>query len=78
MHNLATTLHSAQLIDPRSRGFDPLRWLREQISYIGAMRELNSLNDRMLDDIGIAREMFPALARRHALGLPPLERARAG
>ena len=77
MHNLATALHSAQFIDPRPRGFGPLRWLREQISYIDAMRELNSLDDKMLDDIGIAREMFPALARRHA-SRPTAARTRQG
>lgn len=76
MHNLSTALHSAQLSDPRPRGFGSLRWLREQISYVDAMRQLNSLDDRILDDVGISRDMFTALARRHARGLPPLERAR--
>ena len=49
--------------------------LREQISYLRAMWALNQLDGATLDDIGIAREHFPALARRHARGLPPVAAA---
>lgn len=47
---------------------------REQIRYWQALRVLRRLDDRDLDDIGIARADFPALARRHARGAAPLVR----
>lgn len=49
-------------------------WARQQIRYERALSELRGLDDRDLDDIGIAREDFHDLARRHVTGLPPLER----
>ena len=53
-------------------------WLREQVSYLRSMRELNSLDWRTLEDIGIAPDQFSMLARRHARGLPPIERSTVG
>jgi uncharacterized protein YjiS (DUF1127 family) len=74
MHNPAAGLHPLLVTDPEARGFGIGRWLREQISYFRSMRELNALDDRTLDDIGISRDQFSALARHHARGLPPIER----
>jgi uncharacterized protein YjiS (DUF1127 family) len=54
-----------------------LRRLREQLRYLRALHELTRIDRDTLDDIGIAPEQLPALARRHALGLPPLDRAQA-
>ena len=78
MHNLASALHPSLVTDTGPRGFGVLRWLREQISYLRSMRELNGLDSRTLDDIGISPDQFHLLARRHARGLPPIERALAG
>ena len=78
MHNLASALHLSLVTDPAPRGFGVLRWLREQISYLRSMRELNRLDSRTLDDIGVSPDQFHLLARRHARGLPPIERALAG
>jgi uncharacterized protein YjiS (DUF1127 family) len=78
MTNPAYALHPSLLAEDGPRGWDPLRWLREQVSYWRSMRELNRLDDRTLDDIGIARDQFAMLARRHARGLPPIERGAAG
>ncbi len=44
MHNLASALHPSLVTDPAPRGFGVLRWLREQISYLRSMRELNRLD----------------------------------
>jgi uncharacterized protein YjiS (DUF1127 family) len=44
----------------------------EQIRYLQAMHALRQLDDGDLDDLGIARVDFPALARRHAAGAAPL------
>lgn len=43
--------------------------LREEARYLTALRQLRRLDDRDLDDIGVARMELPALARRHARGL---------
>jgi uncharacterized protein YjiS (DUF1127 family) len=69
---------SPSLLTPDSpRDFALLRWLREQVSYVRSMRALKSLDARTLEDIDIAPDQFPMLARRHARGLPPIDRARA-
>jgi uncharacterized protein YjiS (DUF1127 family) len=49
-------------------------WARQKIRYQRALNELHRLDDRDLDDLGIGRGDFPELARRHAIGLPPLAR----
>jgi uncharacterized protein YjiS (DUF1127 family) len=51
-------------------------WARTRISYQRALSELHRLDDRDLDDIGVARGDFPALAWRHATGAEPLARPR--
>ena len=51
-----------------------VRWARQRIRYQRALNELHRLDDRDLDDIGIARIEFPELAWRHAIGTPPLLR----
>lgn len=51
-----------------------LLWVRRQIRYNRALHELRRLDDRDLDDIGIARVDFPELAWRHAIGAEPLGR----
>lgn len=53
-----------------------LLWVRRQIRYNRALHELRRLDDRDLDDIGIARVDFPELAWRHAIGAEPLSRVR--
>jgi uncharacterized protein YjiS (DUF1127 family) len=78
MLNLSYVLHPPLVPESNPRVRGAARWLREQLRYRRAMRELNALEDAMLEDIGVSRADFPALARRHARGLPPLERARAG
>lgn len=75
MSNATSGLNSVFMADPDPRGSGILRWLREQISYFRSMRELNALDDRTLEDIGISRGQFSTLARRHARGLPPIDRA---
>jgi uncharacterized protein YjiS (DUF1127 family) len=49
-------------------------WARQRIRYERALNELRRLDDRDLDDLGLARIDFPALAWRHATGAPPLTR----
>ena len=49
-------------------------WARRKIRYERALNELHSLDDRDLDDLGLARIDFPELAWRHAIGAPPLMR----
>lgn len=49
-------------------------WARRKIRYERALIELHRLDDRDLDDLGIARIDFPALAWRHATGAEPLMR----
>ena len=44
-------------------------WARQKIRYHRALNELHRLDDRDL-----ARIDFPALAWRHAIGVPPLMR----
>ena len=51
-----------------------MRWIRQQIRYNQAMRELHRLDDRDLDDLNLARVDFPELAWRHATGAAPLVR----
>ncbi len=46
--------------------------LRETVRYQRAVTELRHLDDRDLEDIGVARGQLSALARRHARGMPPL------
>src|SRR5262245_5328540 len=41
-------------------------WARQRIRYERALYELHRLDDRDLDDLGIARGDFPSLAWRHA------------
>jgi uncharacterized protein YjiS (DUF1127 family) len=49
-------------------------WARQKLRYRHALNELHRLDDRDLDDLGIGRGDFQELARRHAIGLPPLAR----
>jgi uncharacterized protein YjiS (DUF1127 family) len=49
-----------------------IRWVRQQARYRRALHELQKLDDRDLDDIGIARGAFPELAWRHVTGAEPL------
>ena len=77
MSHPAYALHPPLAAGSNPRGFGIGRWLREQLRYHLAMRELNALDHATLEDIGVSRADFPTLARRHARGLPPLERARA-
>ena len=49
-------------------------WARRKIRYERALSELYRLDDRDLDDIGLARIDFPELAWRHATGAAPLTR----
>ena len=65
MHNLASALPVAR-DRPGPARLGVLRWLREQISYLRSMRELNRLDSRTLDDIGVSPDQFHLLARRHA------------
>ncbi|HMR29338.1 MAG TPA: DUF1127 domain-containing protein [Geminicoccaceae bacterium] len=44
------------------------------VRYLRALRELNRLDDRDLDDLAIGRHDLPALALRHASGMAPLVR----
>ena len=73
MQNLATALYPSLATNPTLGAW---RWLREQASYFRSMSELNRLDDKTLDDIGVSRDQFSALAWRHARGLPPIERAK--
>jgi uncharacterized protein YjiS (DUF1127 family) len=49
-------------------------WARRKIRYERALSELYRLDDRDLNDIGLARIDFPELAWRHATGALPLTR----
>lgn len=42
--------------------------------YVRALRELNRLDDRDLDDLALGRQDLPALALRHATGAAPVVR----
>ena len=53
-------------------------WARQRVRYHRALHELQGLDDRDLDDIGLARVDFPELAWRHATGAEPLIRSQAG
>lgn len=48
--------------------------LRTRSRYRRALRELNGLDQRELDELGIDSADFPALAQRHVSGQPPLMR----
>ena len=78
MLNLALTYLPALLGDPRDAkdGFlgKLVLWARQKIRYERALNELYRLDDRDLDDLGIARVDFPDLAWRHAMGELPLTR----
>jgi len=43
-------------------------WMREEVRYHLALRELRRLDDRDLDDLDLGRGDLPGLARRHARG----------
>ena len=77
MLNLATTYFSAMMRDKDSAGEGCLGklivWARQKIRYERALNELHRLDERDLDDLGIARGDFPALAWRHATGAEPLQ-----
>ena len=78
MLNLAIAYVPALLRDKRDaeEGFlgKLVLWARQKIRYHRALNELYRLDDRDLDDIGLARIDFPALAWRHATGAEPLTR----
>ncbi len=78
MQNVTTALHPSLVTNPALGELGVWRWLREQVSYLRSMSELNRLDDKTLDDIGVSRGQFSALARRNARGLPPIERATLG
>jgi uncharacterized protein YjiS (DUF1127 family) len=75
MLNLTAALFPGLQLDRRHPNGGLLALVRERIRYHRAMRELNQLSDRTLDDIDVAREEFPTLAWRHAKGLPPRDRS---
>jgi uncharacterized protein YjiS (DUF1127 family) len=52
-------------------------WARpdERLRYRRALRELNQLDDRELDDLDLARADLPPLAWRHATGRGRLARS---
>ena len=78
MPNLATAYFPSPLQDMPDAKVSLLGklvlWARQKIRYELALRELYRLDDRDLDDLGIARGNFPALAWRHATGAEPLTR----
>ena len=78
MLNLAVAYVPALLRDKRDaeEGFlgKLVLWARQKIRYHRALNELYRLDDRDLDDLGLARVDFPALAWRHATGAEPLTR----
>jgi uncharacterized protein YjiS (DUF1127 family) len=78
MQNVATALDPSLVTNPALGELRVWRWLREQVSYLRSMSELNRLDAKTLDDIGVSRGQFSALARRHARALPPIERATLG
>ena len=47
-------------------------WARQKIRYHRALNELHRLDDRDLDDLGLARVDFPELAWRHVTGAEPV------
>jgi uncharacterized protein YjiS (DUF1127 family) len=53
-------------------------WLRERSLYRHALRELDQLDGRDLDELNLGRADFPALAERHAAGLAPLTPSQMG
>lgn len=57
---------------PSSRLGRLARWGRARLRYRDALRELEQLDDRDLDGLGIGRVDFPMLAERHVAGLQPL------
>ena len=78
MLNLATAYIPSLLRATRDAGDGFLGklvpWARQKIRYRRALLELHRLDNRDLDDIGLARVDFPALAWRHATGAAPLAR----
>jgi uncharacterized protein YjiS (DUF1127 family) len=86
MTNLAFTLIPAAIpsAEPRAHAAPPpeaadegflgklVLWARTRVRYRRALHELRRLDDRDLDDLGIARVDFPPLAWRHATGAAPL------
>ena len=78
MLNLAVAYVPALLRDKRDaeEGFlgKLVLWASQKIRYEQALNELHRLDDRDLDDLGLARIDFPELAWRHATGAPPLMR----
>ena len=78
MLNLALAYLPALLGDTRDadEGFlgKLVLWARRKIRYQRALNELYRLDDRDLDDIGLAWIDFPELAWRHATGAAPLMR----
>ena len=78
MLNLAVAYIPSLLRDPRDANAGVLGklvlWARQKIRYHRALNELDRLDDRDLDDIGLARIDFPELAWRHATGAAPLTR----
>jgi uncharacterized protein YjiS (DUF1127 family) len=78
MLNLAVAYIPSLLRDTRDaeEGFlgKLVLWARQKIRYQRALNELHRLDDRDLDDIGLARIDFPELAWRHATGAAPLTR----
>ena len=82
MLNLAFALIPSLGLDRRNaeEGFlgKLILWGQRQIRYRRALHELQRLDDRDLDDIGLARVDFPELAWRHATGVEPLVRSRGG
>ena len=78
MLNLAIAYVPALLRDKRDaeEGFlgKLVLWARQKIRYQRALNELHRLDDRDLDDLGLARIDFPELAWRHATSAAPLLR----
>ena len=78
MLNLAVAYIPSLLRDTRDaeEGFvgKLVLWARQKIRYHRALNELHRLDGRDLDDLGLARIDFPALAWRHATGAAPLAR----
>lgn len=49
---------------PRTRAFDPLRWLCRAMARQRQRRALAKLDERMLRDIGLTRDQAQAEARK--------------
>ena len=66
--------HAAAQREAEEEGFlgKLVLWARTRVRYRRALHELRQLDDRDLDDLGIARADFPQLAWRHATGAEPL------